>query len=345
MKNLTLLLERLFLLKTNTGSEYPFSALFDDVQLHICIKEQEALMSKKVILLTLLAISTLIIFACTLPSEETKKNDPNIVFTAAAQTAAVQLTEVARANNAPGQDSGNTPPTLSAPTLSSPTKAPLPTLTPTEDTCNKADFIADVTVPDGTAFSPGDTFTKTWRVKNIGTCTWTSDYDLVFVSGNQMGGASPRSMLGSVAPGDIVDISVNLTAPATSGTYTGRWQIRNNKNILFAKIYVQIKVKSGDFAVTSVNNIDAFHIVGHGIALSAKVTTSKAGKVEYYWILREAGQPDLTTATEELDFASSETKEASTLWTSCPHAGNFTAHLYIDDPNHQEFGSASFSCP
>ncbi len=301
-------------------------------------------MSKKAKLFILLIISTLIIFACTLPTEETRANDPNIVFTAAAQTAAVQLTEVALANNAPTQDSGSTAPTLSPPTLLPPTST-LPTLTPTEDLCNKAKFITDVTVPDETVFPPGESFTKTWRVKNIGTCTWTSDYDLVFVSGNQMSGASPQSMLGSVAPGDTVDISVNLTAPATSGTYTGRWQIRNNKNILFAKVYVQIKVKSGDFAVTSVNNMDAFHIVGHGIALSAKVTTSKAGKVEYYWILREAGQSDLTTATEELDFASSETKEAATLWTACPHAGNFTAYLYIDDPNHQEFGSASFSCP
>ena len=235
-------------------------------------------MSKKAKLFILLIISTLIIFACTLPTEETRANDPNIVFTAAAQTAAVQLTEVALANNAPTQDSGSTAPTLSPPTLLPPTST-LPTLTPTEDLCNKAKFITDVTVPDETVFPPGESFTKTWRVKNIGTCTWTSDYDLVFVSGNQMSGASPQSMLGSVAPGDTVDISVNLTAPATSGTYTGRWQIRNNKNILFAKVYVQIKVKSGDFAVTSVNNMDAFHIVGHGIALSAKVTTSKAGKV------------------------------------------------------------------
>ncbi|MCP4143075.1 MAG: hypothetical protein GY755_22780 [Chloroflexi bacterium] len=301
-------------------------------------------MSKKTKLLILLALGTLLIFACTLPSEEARENDPNIVFTAAAQTAAVQLTEVARANNAPTQDSGSTAPMLSPPTLSPPTAA-IPTLTPTEDSCNKADFVTDVTVPDGTAFSPGETFTKTWRVKNIGTCAWTSDYDLVFVSGEKMGGVSPQPMLGNVAPGSTVDISVNFTAPTESGNYVSSWQIRNNKNVLFAKVYVQIKVQSGAFAVTSVSDMDSFHISGRGVALSAKITTNKAGKVEYHWILREAGQPDITTATEELNFASGETKEAATLWTSCPHAGSFTAHLYIDDPNHQEFGSASFNCP
>ncbi len=67
--------------------------------------------------------------------------------------------------------------------------------------------------------------------------------------------------------------------------------------------------------------------------------------MEYHWILRETGQPDLTTAIEEVDFASSGTKEISTLWASCPHAGSFKAFLYIDDPNHQEFGQASFNCP
>jgi hypothetical protein len=294
-------------------------------------------MSKKAKLLTLLALSTLIIFACTLPSEEARENDPNIVFTAAAQTAAVQLTEVAQANNAPTQNSANTAPTLSPPTLLPPTPA-FPTLTPTEDLCNKAKFITDVTVPDETVFPPGETFTKTWRVKNIGTCTWTSDYDLVFVSGEQMSGASPKAMLGSVAPGDTVDISIDLTAPAQSGTYTGSWQIRNNKNVLFAKVYVQIKVQSGPFAVTSVK----LYAPSGGVA--ADITTNGKGEVEYHWIFRENGQNDITTAVETVTYAGAGEKTVSISFT-CPHAGNFTAYLYVDDPNHQEFGSASFNCP
>ena len=86
---------------------------------------------------------------------------------------------------------------------------------------DRAQFISDVTVPDGTRFNPGATFTKTWRLRNIGTCTWTTGYSMVFNSGNQMGGPASVPMPSSVAPGQNVDVSVNLTAPNTAGHYIG----------------------------------------------------------------------------------------------------------------------------
>jgi hypothetical protein len=55
--------------------------------------------------------------------------------------------------------------------------------------CDWAQVTGDVTVKDGTTFSPGKKFTKTWRLKNIGACTWTDNYDLVFVSGERMDGS------------------------------------------------------------------------------------------------------------------------------------------------------------
>jgi len=298
-------------------------------------------MSSTIIKSCWLSLIFLFIFACTLPSNPTEEINPNIVFTAAAQTAAVQLTQ-----RAAGNVQTQTPlPPLLPPTLAPSATQALPTITPTEDNCDKAKFISDVSVPDGTVFAPGESFTKTWRVKNIGTCTWTTGYALVFDNGAQMGGGSPHTLMGNVAPGATVEISVNMTAPASDGEYTGHWRIRNTSNVLFAKVYAQIKVSSGEFAVTSISDMDAYYIMGHGAALVAKVTVTKAGKVEYHWILRETGQPDLATAVEEIDFASSGTKEISTLWSSCPHAGNFKASLYIDDPNHQEFGEVSFICP
>ncbi len=94
-------------------------------------------------------------------------------------------------------------------------------------TCDRAQFIADVTVPDGTRFSAGSVFTKTWRLKNIGTCTWTTSYALIFSSGDRMGGASPVSFPVNVAPGHTVDLSVSLAAPATGGHYIGYWKFQN----------------------------------------------------------------------------------------------------------------------
>ena len=80
--------------------------------------------------------------------------------------------------------------TLSAMTQAVPTQAPTATPVPPTNTpaptatritpCDWIHFVADVSVPDGTTFEPGDTFVKTWRLQNRGTCTWTPEYRLVF---------------------------------------------------------------------------------------------------------------------------------------------------------------------
>ncbi len=100
-------------------------------------------------------------------------------------------------------------------------------------TCDWAQFVTDVTVPDGTIFQPGATFTKTWRLKNIGTCTWTPSYSMVFVSGTQMGNTTTVSMPGTIAPGQTVDVSVPMTAPTTAGNYTGYWKFKNPSGVQF----------------------------------------------------------------------------------------------------------------
>jgi hypothetical protein len=89
-----------------------------------------------------------------------------------------------------------------------------------------ATFIQDVTYPDGTLVSPGESFTKTWRVKNVGTCTWNADYQLVFVGGDAMGGPASQQLTGvHIPPGQTLDISINLIAPASPGAHTGYWKL------------------------------------------------------------------------------------------------------------------------
>ncbi|HUH99227.1 MAG TPA: NBR1-Ig-like domain-containing protein, partial [Anaerolineales bacterium] len=96
-------------------------------------------------------------------------------------------------------------------------------------TCNWAQFMADVTVPDGTYIAPGATFTKTWRLLNIGNCTWTTSYALVFSSGNALGAPQPAAVNfpNYAAPGQTVDLTVQLTAPTTPGQYIGYWKLRD----------------------------------------------------------------------------------------------------------------------
>ena len=101
-----------------------------------------------------------------------------------------------------------------------------------------AKFKSDLEVTDGKTFAPGQTFTKKWQLQNIGTCTWTTAYQLVFDSGatgsNRMGGPETALMPISVSPGQTVEISVNLTAPTTGGTYIGYWKFKNDKGVSFA---------------------------------------------------------------------------------------------------------------
>ena len=115
----------------------------------------------------------------------------------------------------------------------SPTLAPIPP-TPTPKTyCDWAAFVKDVTIPDGTALKTGETFVKTWRLRNRGTCTWTPDYALVFSSSAQMGDTVAVKIPDTVPPGAKVDVSVALTAPSAPGDYRGYWMLRNASGTLF----------------------------------------------------------------------------------------------------------------
>lgn len=148
---------------------------------------------------------------------------------------------IARAGGAPPPP----PPTV---TGTPPTVTPTVTGTIQPNACDRAQFIADVTVKDGTAFAPGIGFSKTWRLKNVGTCTWTN-YSIMFDTGEKMGGPDSALIPTTVAPGQTVDITLNLTSPTTAGTYRGYWKLKNNTGVPFGigsagtkSFWVEIKV-------------------------------------------------------------------------------------------------------
>jgi hypothetical protein len=110
----------------------------------------------------------------------------------------------------------------------------IPSVTPTAVPCNLAQFIADVNYPDGSELGLSDSFTKTWRLKNIGSCAWTSGYALVFDHGDQMGAPAAQQLTTeTVAPGGTIDISVNLITPNAAGTYQGFFKLRASDNAVF----------------------------------------------------------------------------------------------------------------
>ena len=103
---------------------------------------------------------------------------------------------------------------------------------PTTAPCNWAQFEMDVTVPDGTIFGPDAYFTKVWRVRNIGSCTWTTKYTLVYDDGDELDGSTLK-MPESVAPGETIDLAVNMQAPSKKGHYTGYWMFKSESNTRF----------------------------------------------------------------------------------------------------------------
>lgn len=140
--------------------------------------------------------------------------------------------------------------------LPSPTFTPLPTATNTplptviatiartlteaatatpQAACNRAGMGTpfDLTIPDGTQISAGETFTKTWRLVNSGSCKWTRLYKLVFYSQNPLGATYEHFLPGEVLPGYAIDLSVTFSAPLALGTYRSNWMLQAPDGSLF----------------------------------------------------------------------------------------------------------------
>ncbi|RPJ50549.1 MAG: hypothetical protein EHM21_04765, partial [Chloroflexi bacterium] len=90
----------------------------------------------------------------------------------------------------------------------------------------------DVTVPDDTRFHPGEYFSKTWRLVNVGSCPWTREYAAVWFSGNELGLVRSQPLSKEVRSGQTIDITVDMVAPQTPGTYQSNWKLSNPKGDL-----------------------------------------------------------------------------------------------------------------
>ncbi len=180
-----------------------------------------------------LIIIVLIQAACNFPRAETPEpaSTLNALYTQAAYTLQAMATQAALTPTAS--------PILASPTALA-TSTPLPTFTASPfrtntpvSRCDWAQFVSDVSYPDGSVVGRNQPFTKIWRLKNIGTCTWTTAYALVFVSGDRMGAPLSVPLPSSVPPGQTVDVAVNLVSPELDGQYRGYFKLRNASGVLF----------------------------------------------------------------------------------------------------------------
>ncbi|MGB7538967.1 MAG: NBR1-Ig-like domain-containing protein [Anaerolineales bacterium] len=203
-------------------------------------------MKNRMVLLPAAAL-VLAALACNFEQQAVPTLSEQQIQTLSAQTLmAIQWQTLSAGGNTPGGGPGATVeipadtatntlmPTVTPTGTTAPTSTFTPTMTNTPVPCNWAQFISDVTVPDNWETGPLDHFTKTWRLRNIGSCTWTSGYSLVFDHGDQMSApASQQLTPGTVAPGASIDVSVNLLTPATVGTYQGFFKLRASDSSIF----------------------------------------------------------------------------------------------------------------
>jgi hypothetical protein len=202
-----------------------------------------------------LIISIAAMLACSAPLLIAPVDNPSATNTSVAATVEARLTEVwaeatatshaAPATNTPEPTDTPTPTETQSPTA---TPSPTPTATSKPVACNAASFVRDMTVADQTYLPKGAEFVKQWRLKNVGSCTWTKDYEITFDGGDKLGG-STVSMPKNVSPGEVVDISIAMKAPKGEGSYKGFWILRNENGTKFGvgagadkPIWVQIRV-------------------------------------------------------------------------------------------------------
>lgn len=313
-------------------------------------------MRSKLYLFNILVIAAVFLSACNLPSK-TIKNE-QLSQTAVAQTVEALLSATPIGGGIVIPSFTPAPPPIPTQT---PIPAPVFTNTPAAtatSNCNVAQFVTDATIPDGTIMTPGQAFTKKWRIKNIGSCVWTG-FSLVFDNGESMGGPATKA-ISTLNPGQEVDLEVALIAPSTPGSYRGYWRINTNGGVLVPIVsgylgksfYVDIKVQSPATATATNTSVPVFAVTSVTLAnsgacgaftVTANITTNGAGSVTYHWV-RSDGAID-GVSHPAVVFGSAGTQSVSTTW-SASASGTYWIDIYIDTPNNQLFGhTATFACP
>lgn len=328
-------------------------------------------MKRRMQVFSLLLAAVLVLSACSIPFlQPDTGTSMEAIQTAAAQTvSAMETSQALNPGGTPGPGitplgPGYTPviTTLLPTHTAFPTQTPYPSLTPiplsAQKVCDRAAWVKDVTIPDGTAIAPNTSFVKTWRLRNDGTCTWTTGYKLVFISGDSMGAAASIALPASVAPGQEVDLSVTFKSPGAAGTYKSNWKLQNPDGVSFGlgavdqAFYALINVPKpqSSFAVTSVTGSaspDTWNdTCPYSITLSADITSSGAGEVTYFFESSDGTK----LKKHSLTFEKAETKTVTEDLTSGAAGYTFSGSykVYIDNPNHQYFTpgiKVTISCP
>ncbi len=297
-------------------------------------------MYKNSIFLVML-IAALLLSACSIlqPAAEESTSDVDFVATSVAETVqAIAMQQPTMTEPAPVIEPTLTLPAMQ-PTNTVGTTVEQPTIAPAK-TCLEAEFISE-TIPDGTKFGLNEYFNKTWTFKNTGTCTWTTDYKMVFTSGDIMGAPAAVSLTETVLPEGQITVSVPMQASYLEGTYTGYWALQDEYGTnFFTNNSVKIGVVTDAFRVTGVTTdlIDREPSCPYDYYYDISITASSAGTVKYQ-LSDKAGN---SYSMKSLVFTEAGTQKVDASWMNIGSSGSYWVKVYIKVPNNQTFGPFKF---
>ena len=281
----------------------------------------------KYALLTLL--SSLLLSSCITVETGNESASVNTNVTPIVLNEASEPQQQSQSNNQPAQEQQN-----NASEPQEPTQTALP--------CNKAKFVAE-NISDNKQYDPGDTFTKTWTMRNDGSCTWDKTYRVVFNEGDRMNGETSFYLDREVKPGETIDLSVHLTAPNAAGKYKGYWNIKAPDGDLFTYFWAQIEVvdNTPPFAITSVTtNLNASYntVCALEIPLKVSFTANGPGTLLYRVETSDLGMQ----AQDSLVFDIASTKTVNFTWT-ITYSSDYWIKIYVDEPSAKTYGPFNFS--
>jgi hypothetical protein len=289
----------------------------------------------------------------------TSTGEESSISTAVAQTiqAGDSLTAVASLPTAtslalPTFQAG-TPVPASAPTSGATVSSANP-----DPNCAKASLVSE-NPPDDVLVKPGQSFWKTWTLKNVGTCTWTAAYSLVFASGDLMGGLTSYPLNDDVAPGEQKDIAIYLKAPDAGGTATGYWKLQSPWNSTFGvgpsdePFYVQVNVSDAAEPAFGISKVD-YNLVRDPAAgcptnvrytLYVTITSNGPYKFNYAWT-----QSDGNNSHEKpIEFTEAGSKTVSREWMvgKGDSVNSRWIEFVVTSPAYREYGKSEFEnlCP
>jgi hypothetical protein len=230
-----------------------------DPQVAKAINKGDRMKAKTTVLMTVLTIFGLFTSACGGEADGTPTPGTEAIMTAAVGTFTGAMTQTALF--APTKTVTPTPSATA--TLFS--AATLPNVTPfgttsgtggvvanTTASCYRLSYVADVTIPDSTPMNPGQTFTKTWKVRNTGSCAWDAGFKFAFTGGDNMQ-AVTYSLPQSVPANTEINISIDMTAPTNkTGNLRSNWRMSTASGQYFGdEVYVLIAVGGGAAATNT----------------------------------------------------------------------------------------------